>query len=106
MRILSTIARALGIGGLLLTLLAGLVAGTAWAASPQDDVRAANALVQQSLSAARQADLSAARRAYAQYQDRWSEIERGVRGASRPAYVAIEKAMKGVDGAFAASEPN
>jgi high-affinity iron transporter len=106
MRILSTIARALGIGGLLLTLLAGLVAGTAWAASPQDDVRAANTLVQQSLSAARQADVSAARRAYAEYENRWSEIERGVRGASRPAYVAIEKAMKGVDAAFAASEPN
>jgi high-affinity iron transporter len=97
------IARTLGIGGLLLLLLPTLATGTAAAASPRDDVRTANGLVQQALGAARQGDLAAARSAYAAYDSRWSEIEHGVRGASRPDYIAIEKAMRDVRTALAAA---
>jgi len=97
--------RVLGICGLLLAASA-LVFGTALAASPQDDVRAANVLVQRALTAARQADMATARSAYAEYENTWPGIEDGVRAASRPSYVAIERAMKGVQSALESAQPD
>ena len=77
-------------------------AGLASAAGPQQDVRDANLVVQRALEAARRGDLTAARRAYEQYDATWSEIEDGVRASSRDAYRAIERAMDTVSTAFAA----
>jgi high-affinity iron transporter len=77
-------------------------AGLASAASPQQDVRDANVVVQRALEAARQGDLTAARRAYDQYDATWSQIEDGVRASSRDAYRAIERAMDTVSTAFEA----
>src|SRR5207248_1415891 len=75
-------------------------AGLAYAAAPQDDVHDANQVVQRSMAAAQLGDLTAARGAYNQYDNTWSEIEEGVRAASPDAYRAIERAMDGVAAAF------
>ena len=98
--------RALGISGVLLALVSAAVAGTASAANPQDDVRAANAIIEQALAAARRGDVATARTTYAEYEKRWFDIEDGVRGASRPAYVTIETDMTGVQSALAAPQPD
>ena len=75
-------------------------AGLTYAAGPQEDVHDANQVIQRSIAAARQGDLSGARGAYNQYENTWSEIEDGVKGSSRDAYQAMEKAMAGVAIAF------
>jgi high-affinity iron transporter len=77
-------------------------AGYANAAGPQENVRDANQVVQRSLAAARAGDVAAARAAYNQYENTWSEIEDGVRATSRDAYRAIERAMDGVSTALEA----
>jgi high-affinity iron transporter len=101
-------ARGLSVGILLLLVLSCLTAASVAAASPQDDVRTANAQVQHALGAARQGDLATARQVYADYENTWFEIEDGVRAASRDAYVGIEKAMSGVSAALgpAQADPN
>jgi high-affinity iron transporter len=83
-----------------------LGAGTALAASPQQDVADANAFVQRALTAARASDLTTARHVYDQYENTWFEIEDGVRATSRDAYVSIEKAMTGVTTALRTEPPN
>src|SRR5262249_6639884 len=90
--------------GVLLGLSALAAAAPASAATPQDDVRTANALVRQALAAARQGDVVAAHAAYADYENTWFEIEDGVRATSRDAYRAIEKAMSEVAAAFAPAQ--
>ena len=97
-------------GGLVVAtlLVAACVMGTgvAFAASPQDDLKAANEVVQRALTAARGQNLTAARQAYDQYENTWFDIEDGVRSSSRDSYVAIEKTMAGVSAAFAAAPPD
>jgi high-affinity iron transporter len=78
-------------------------AGPAYAATPQQDMASANALVQRALAAARAKDLATAKTAYDQYENTWFDIEDGVRAASRDAYVAIERAMTAVSNALAAT---
>jgi high-affinity iron transporter len=73
------------------------------ASTPADDLRQANALVQQALAAAQSGDLQTAQQTYSQYENTWFDIEDGIRASSRDSYVAIEKAMSGVSAAFAAS---
>jgi high-affinity iron transporter len=63
------------------------------AGSPDQDLRSANATVQQALSAAKGGDLAAAHQLYGNYENTWFDIEDGVRSASREAYVGIEKDM-------------
>jgi high-affinity iron transporter len=79
--------------------------GLAYAASPQQDVTAANAVIRRSLTAARANDLTTAKAAYDEYENTWFDIEDGVRTSSRDSYVATEKAMTGVSNAFAANPP-
>jgi high-affinity iron transporter len=79
--------------------------GLADAATPQQDVTTANAVIQRSLTAARANDLSAAKAAYDQYENSWFDIEDGVRASSRDSYVAMEKAMTDISNAFAATPP-
>ena len=102
--VFSVFVRAFGMSVVLL-VVSVLASGVAWAASPPDDVRAANATVQQALVAARQGDLASAQRAYSEYENTWSEIEGGVRASSRQAYRDIEKAMTGAEAAIEAAQP-
>lgn len=74
--------------------------------SPADDLRQANTLVEQALAAARSGDLATAQQSYARYETTWFDIEDGIRGASRDAYVAIEKSMTAVTAALAATPPD
>jgi high-affinity iron transporter len=71
------------------------------ASSPDQNLRVANATVQQALSAAQAGDLASAHRLYNDYENTWFDIEDGVRAASRDAYVGIEKDMTAVSVAFA-----
>jgi high-affinity iron transporter len=91
---------------LLVMALTSLSAGSAAAANPRDDVRSANAQVQQALGAARQGNMATAKQAYADYENTWFEIEDGVRAASRDSYVGIEKAMSGVSAALGPAQPD
>jgi high-affinity iron transporter len=83
-----------------------LVLGSPAHAAPADDLRQANALVQQALVAAQSGDLQNAQQTYSQYENTWFDIEDGIRASSRDSYVAIEKAMAGVSAALAASPPS
>jgi high-affinity iron transporter len=76
------------------------------ASDPAQDLQAANKEVQQALTAARAGDLATAQRTYAQYENTWFDIEDGVRGTSREAYVAIEKDMSVANTALAALPPD
>src|SRR5712691_4945870 len=95
----------LRIKGVLAALVALVVVGSglAYAATPQQDVATANALIQSALTAARGKNLTAAKAAYDQYENSWFDIEDGVRTSSRDSYVAMEKAMTGISNAFAAT---
>jgi high-affinity iron transporter len=95
----------LRICGALVALVALFVIGSslALAATPQQDVATANAVIQRSVTAARANDLTAAKAAYDQYENAWFDIEDGVRTSSRDSYVAMEKAMTGISNAFAAT---
>ena len=93
----------------LLFALVGAVwpAGTPTAAAtPQDDVAEAGASVGRALDAARSGDLSAARREYLSFENRWFDIEEGVHDDSPDAYRTIEKAMSGVRLALADAGPS
>jgi high-affinity iron transporter len=97
----------LRISGALAAVVALFVVGSslAYAATPQQDITNANAVIQRALTTARANDLSAARAAYDQYENSWFDIEDGVRASSRDSYVAMEKAMTGISNAFAATPP-
>src|SRR6187551_4045004 len=79
---------------LMMAIVAALVLlpGTAFAA-PEDDVGASTAIVERALAAANAGDFTTALREYKNYENRWFEIEDGVRDKSRDAYRAIEKYM-------------
>jgi high-affinity iron transporter len=76
------------------------------AGSSEQDLPAANATVQHALGAAQGGDLTTAKQLYADYENTWFEIEDGVRGASRDAYVAIEKDMTAVNVALSTTSPD
>src|SRR6185436_14800110 len=59
----------------------------------EDDVSASTAIVERALAAANAGDFTTALREYKNYENRWFEIEDGVRDKSRDAYRAIEKYM-------------
>lgn len=92
-------------GALLRTLLVGIVAafvllpGVAFA-GPEDDVGASTAIVDRALAAVNAGDFATAQREYKAYENRWFEIEDGVRDKSRDSYRAIEKYMVGASGAL------
>lgn len=71
------------------------------AATPQDDVKAASALIDRARAAAQNGDLATAKARYQEYENTWLDIEDGVRATSRDSYRAIESAMRGVTAAFA-----
>src|SRR5438874_1108424 len=93
------------VGALLRTLLVGVMAalvllpGTAFA-GPEDDVGGSTAIVERALAAANNGDFTTAQREYKAYENRWFEIEDGVRDKSRDAYRSIEKYMAGASGAL------
>ena len=86
-----------------LVALSVVAASLVYAATPQQDVTTANALIQTALTAARGKNLTAAKTAYDQYENLWFDIEDGVRASSRQSYVAMEKAMTSISNAFAAT---
>ena len=86
-----------------LTLLV-VFSTSASAAGPEDDVRAANALIQNAIASLQGGDLAAAKNQYATYESTWFNIEDGVRERSRPAYVAIERRMDEVSVAIDKSD--
>lgn len=82
----------LSLAALLLVVLTG-GAATAAAARPGDQLAAANQFVEHALRLARQGDLPGAKAAYEQFNQRWLEIEDGIKGQSQAAYRAIEEEM-------------
>ncbi len=96
---------------LLAYLAAAMILGFAFlpsahAAGPQDDLRAANVIVQRAIAATQAGDLGGALREYRAYENRWFEIEDGVREVSRDAYRAIEARMNEVGVALTAARPD
>lgn len=75
----------------LLLALAGY--HTALAASPGDDLTAANQIISQALEAARSGDTSTAKSRYEEFRQRWLAIEDGIKEDSRTAYKDIEDHM-------------
>lgn len=98
------------IGQLLGLLVVGaalwLTPGVARAAAPVDDLRDAGALVAQALKSAQAGDLAAAASSYKAFENRWFDIEDGVREVSRESYRAIEGQMSQVNIALAATPPS
>lgn len=90
---------------LLLVWLAGGVTAAA-AGSPGADLTAANQLVAKALGLAQQGDLPGAKAAYAQFTQRWLEIEAGIKGQSKAAYQAVEAEMGNVQLALAKTPPD
>ncbi|MEI6664813.1 MAG: FTR1 family protein [Chloroflexota bacterium] len=84
-----------------LSVLVLLLLSLAWpiaarAAGPQDEIQAANVSVQSALKAVTAGDLATAEAQYKVFENRWFEIEEGVRDTSREAYRAIEAQMSQV----------
>src|SRR5215510_7064884 len=91
------------IAAIVLVALSLAFAGTALAASPQEELADARAIVRRALVAARAGDVATATREYRAYDSRWLDIEDGVRAASREAYREIEARMRDVEVALAAA---
>jgi high-affinity iron transporter len=90
------------------TLLAVFITGAvpALAATPQQDVSDASAIVQKAIASARGGNLAAARQQYTGFENTWFDIEEGVHGASREAYQSIEHDMTAVSVAFSKDPPD
>jgi len=87
-----------------LVLIAILWPMRAQAAGPQDDLHAAMASVQGAFQAAKAGDLSGAEAQYKVFENRWSEIEDGIREVSRDSYRAIEAQMSQVSVALGSKQ--
>jgi high-affinity iron transporter len=89
------------LASLLVSLFAALVLlpGSA-VAGPEDDAGASSAIIERALAAASAGDLATALREYKAFENRWFEIEDGVRDKSREAYRAIEKYMVDAEAAM------
>ena len=96
----------MGAVALLSGLLALLAIAPVHAAGPQDDLRDADAAVAKALVSAQAGDLAAAAAGYRAFENRWFDIEDGVREVSRDAYRAIEAQMSQVGIALAATPPS
>ncbi len=83
-------------------LLLLVTAVPAFAESPQQDLRAADASVVQARQALQRGDVDGARKSYQAFRDRWREIEDGIKDVSATDYTAIEAAMRTVRTALAA----
>ncbi|MCC7369167.1 MAG: FTR1 family iron permease [Chloroflexi bacterium] len=81
----------------LLMLVAGvgvsLPAGLAWAATPSDDVQELVGEVDRALAAVKAGDPVSAEAAIGRFNDRWLDVEEGVRALSRSSYRGIEDAQ-------------
>ncbi|GAC1316950.1 MAG: FTR1 family iron permease [Chloroflexota bacterium] len=88
---------------LLLVLAVFATAAPAMAATPQEDLKNANELVSDALGAASAGDLTTARANYADYENRWFDVEDGVKATSPDSYRAIETAMRIVTVAFSST---
>jgi high-affinity iron transporter len=73
---------------------------TAFAASPQDDLKNLNGNVEQAIGLLQAGDKAGAQAAYKKFDDGWFNIEDGIKAQSRPTYKAIEEAMGDVKFAF------
>ena len=89
-------------------LVAVLIVGAvpAVAATPQQDVSDASAVVQKAIASAQAGDLAAAKLQYSGYENTWFDIEEGVHDASRDSYQAIERDMTAVSAAFSKAPPD
>ncbi|MBV9175050.1 MAG: FTR1 family iron permease [Chloroflexi bacterium] len=76
------------------------------AATPAEDVRSADQLVQQASAALSAGNIQAARDAYTAYISRWHDVEDGVRDASVDQYNGIEAAQRDVRGNLMANPPD
>src|SRR5438034_1019387 len=76
------------------------------AASPEDDLKAANASVQRAIAAAQAGDLAAAKREYAACDNRWNDIEGEVKTRSVSDYRATENDMARVSTLLAKQSPD
>ncbi len=96
------------VAALVVTFLvtAAFVVSAVDAAGPEDDVAGAGQTLQRALTAAQVGDLVTAQREYKSYENRWFDIEDGVRGKSRDSYRVIEKQMSLVDMALSQSKPD
>src|SRR5436190_681769 len=74
-------------------------------AGPEDDMSAANTIVERALTAAKAGDMATALREYKSFENRWFEVEDGVRDKSRDAYRVIEKHMADAGSALDAKPP-
>jgi len=74
--------------------------------TPENDLQAANAIVQRALQAAQNADIATATAQYRAFENRWFEIEDPIRDKSKDSYRTIEKYMVQVDQALTASKPD
>ena len=92
-----------GVAAILITFLA-VFSTTASAAGPEDEIRAANALIQNAIASLETGDVATAKSQYTSYENTWFNIEDGVRERSRASYVAIERRMDEVSGAFGRSD--
>lgn len=75
-------------------------------ASPGSDLTTANEIVVKALGQAQKGDLTGAKATYAQFRERWLDIEDGVKDQSKTAYRTIESAMSDVQFAFLQSPPD
>src|ERR1051325_2413499 len=76
------------------------------AASPQQDVRQADTVVQQATAQLSEADTAEAADVYNQYRAQWRQIEDGVKDASPQDYQAIETAQRVVRASLLANPPD
>lgn len=75
------------IGGILMSSL------TAFAASPQEDLKGLNQNVEKAITLLQSGDKDGAQTAYKKFDEGWFNIEDGIKAQSRPTYKAIEEAM-------------
>lgn len=95
---------AIVLSALTLALLAGRPAVAA--ASPADDLTAANQMVLKAAELLRQGDLAGAKASYEQFRQRWLDIEDGIKGRSLTAYRTIEDQMAEVQFALLQNPPD
>ncbi len=75
-------------------------------ASPEGDLKGANQLVLQAVSAAQHGDLTVAKAHFEQFRQRWLDVEDGVKSQSVTAYRAIEDEMAAVQFALLQTPPD
>lgn len=93
------------LGALLVATAFGLAAAHPAAADPREDLAGAGSIIGRAREAARAGDLVAVRREYSSYENRWFDIEDGIRADAADTYRTIERAMSDVRRALAEPSP-